>query len=126
MKAPIKSWQTTAPILTPEFGQMVRYYYNGAIIQYELVARKNSGDKDQNNHPKEPVDHDNHQVAPTQNQKTTPKLTPNVSIPISMPIPTTDLKPVDQSVQPETVDSQQARAKSQTVEKSLNHRKIMS
>ena len=34
-----KSWQTDAPMGTPEFGQQVKYYYNNAIVQYNLVKR---------------------------------------------------------------------------------------
>lgn len=34
-----KSWQTDAPIDTPEFGEQVKYFYNNAIIQYNLVKK---------------------------------------------------------------------------------------
>ena len=34
-----KSWQTDAPMETPEFGQQVKYYYNNAVVQYNLVKR---------------------------------------------------------------------------------------
>ena len=34
-----KSWQTDAPMGTPEFGQQVKYYYNNAVVQYNLVKR---------------------------------------------------------------------------------------
>ena len=34
-----KSWQTDAPMGTPEFGQQVKYYYNNAIVQYNLIKR---------------------------------------------------------------------------------------
>lgn len=32
-----KSWATDAPIGTPEFGSKVQYFYNNAIIEYQLV-----------------------------------------------------------------------------------------
>lgn len=35
----VKSWQTDAPIGTPEFGGGVKYFYNNAVIQYQLVKQ---------------------------------------------------------------------------------------
>ncbi len=34
-----KSWESDAPMGTPEFGELVRYYYNNAVIQYNLVGK---------------------------------------------------------------------------------------